>query len=253
MIKANSIRYESDSKITIDYKARDEELQTKRNSKVLQPQTSEEFTEGLQAVVVDSIVSEEDQRKKAEMIVENAKAEATKILEAAKDKTLQLKETAINSGIQQGYEEGIRKANLEIELIKKKLLDQEMHQKKEYQDLLAGIEGQVAEMIASLITRLTGILVEDKEDIILYLVEKTFGDVDGIEDCTIRVSKEDYDILLSKKDYIKEKTGNNIQITIDPLLAKNQCMIETESKIIDCSLDVQMNNLITDLKLLSAI
>ena len=46
--------------------------------------TDEEFTGGLEAVVVDAIASEEDQ-KKAELIIKEAENEAGNILEAAKE------------------------------------------------------------------------------------------------------------------------------------------------------------------------
>ena len=34
------------------------------------------------------------------------------------------------------------------------------------------------------------------------------------------------------------------------ILEKNQCIIDTENQIVDCSVDVQLDNLINDLKLL---
>lgn len=37
----------------------------------------------------------------------------------------------------------------------------------------------------------------------------------------------------------------------DPMLEENQCMIETDSGIFNCSLGVQLENLIKDLKSLS--
>jgi len=108
-------------------------------------------------------------------------------------------------------------------------------------------------LIISLITKLTGIFIEDKSDIILYLVEKALEDNNTVEDYTIRVSKEDIDVLSSKKETIEGIVGREIQILVEPQLGKNGCLIETESKVIDCSLDVQLTNLITDLKLLSSI
>ena len=253
MIKASSIRYKADSKMTIDYKDRDEELQAKRNNKAVLQVTDEEFTGGLEAVVVDAIASEEDQKKKAELIIKEAENEAGNILEAAKEEAKKLKDATIESARRQGYEEGIKKANQEIDLIKKKLLDQEIHQKKEYEELLTSVEGRVADLLGSLLTRLTGILVEGKEDIILYLVQKALRDVEGIEECTISVSSEDYDFIISKKEYIEGLIDGSINVSIDPQLIKNQCIIETEGKLFDCSLDVQMDNLIKDLKMLSAI
>jgi len=253
VIKSYTIRYEPNSKMTIDYKDRDEELQARRISKLPVSQIEEDFEEGIMAVVVDPIVSQEEQRKKAEAVTENANKEAAAILESAKEEARKLKEDTIERAKKQGYEDGIKQGNIEIGQIKNDLLQQQKIQKEEYQEILAGIEGQVSELIASLITKLTGILVEDKTDIILYLVEKALEGDDKAEDYTIRVSKDDFEVLSSKKKYIEGIIGRDVQITVDGQLTKNQCLIESDSRVINCSLDVQLNNLITDLKMLSSI
>ncbi|NLO10762.1 MAG: hypothetical protein GX129_12975 [Clostridiales bacterium] len=253
VIKSYTIRYEPKGKITIDYKDRDQELQEKRISKLPVSQLEDGFEEGLKAVVIDPIVSEEEQRKKAGAIIENANIEAVGILDAAKEEARKLKEDAIEKAKKQGYEDGIKKGNLEIQEIKNNLLEQKKLQTEEYQKMLRGIEGQASDVIISLITKLTGIFVEEKTEIILYLVEKALRDEDGSDNYTIRVSKDDFELLSSKKTYIEGVVGRDIQIAVDGQLTKNQCLIETEDRIINCSLDVQLNNLILDLKLLSSV
>lgn len=253
IIKSYTIRYEPDSKMTIDYKDRDEELQAKRMRKLPEAQIDEGFEEGIKAVVVDPIVTEEENKKRAESIIENANREAARIIEAAKEEARRLTEDTIEKSRKQGYEEGIKKGSQEIEKLKKDLLEQQRFQKEDYRNKLAGIEGQVTELIISLITKITGILIEDKTDIILYLVEKALTEDDRPDNYTIRVSREDFDILSSKKEYIEGITGREIQIALEGQLGKNQCLIETENRVINCSLDVQLNNLIKDIKLLSSI
>lgn len=253
VIKACSIRYEPNIKVILDYKERDKEIQAKLTSKLSQLQNEEGFEGGLQAVVVDPVVSEEEQKLKAGAIIENAQKEAAKILEAAKDEAKKLQEETKKKAQKQGYEEGIKKGELEIRQIKDNLNIQQKRQEEEYQEVIAEISDQVTELMISLITKLTGILIEDKSEIIFYLVQKALEDNDSVEDYTIRVSTEDMDFISSKKESIEEIIEQEIQIISDPQLKKNQCLIETESKIIDCSLDVQLNNLITDLKLLSSV
>ncbi|TAH67485.1 MAG: hypothetical protein EWM47_09065 [Anaerolineaceae bacterium] len=253
VIKSYTVRYETKGKMTLDYKDRDEELQAKRLCKLPLPQIEDGFEEGLQAVVVDPLISNEEEKKKAGAIILNAEKEAAAILEAAKEEAERLIDDAREKAKKQGYEEGISSGTNEIKQLKNKLLKQQEMQKIEYQEILAGIEGQVAELMISMITKLTGIFVEDKNDIILYLVKKALTDGDSAENYTIRVSREDIDLLSSKKEYIEGIIGRDIQIAVDPQLTKNQCLIETDNKVIDCSLDVQLNNLITDIKLLSRV
>ena len=253
IIKSYTIRYESEIKMTIDHKNRDEELQAKRVNKLSQPELAEGFEEGLQAVLVDPIATDEEQRKSAWAIIDNANKEAADILEAARMEAQRITEVARKKAQDQGYEDGLNRGNKEIQQIKNNLMEQREIQNKEYQETLAGIEGHVAELMVSLITKLTGIFVEDKTDIILYLVEKTLLNDDSSENYTIRVSREDVEVLSSKKEYIEGVINREIHIVADSQLTKNQCLIETDNKVINCSLDVQLNNLITDLKLLSSI
>lgn len=237
----------------IDYKDKDPEIELRRLKMVGKDQDTGEFEEGLQALVVEETFSEEEQKKEAGLIIENAKRNATDILNEAKQEAIKIKEEAFRQASKQGYEEGIKKANQDAERIKQELREQKVRQEKEYQMLLSQMEGKVAELVASLVAKITGVLAEDKKDIILYLVEKGLRAYDNLETYTIRVSSYDYDLLLSRKEYLEEIVGGDIQITVDSKLDKNQCLIETESKVIDCSLDVQLNNLISDIKLLASV
>jgi len=254
IIKAYAVQYRSGSRILIDYKEKDPEIESRRLIKINKDRSEEgEFEEGLQAVVVDQVQPDEDQKKEAGKIIEDARRKADEILETAKTEAARIKENAFRQASKQGYEEGYKKAILEAEKIKQELNEQRIRQDKEYQMLLGQIEGRVAELVASLVTKITGIMVEDKSDIILYLVEKGLKAYDNLDSYNIRVSSDDYEMLLSKKEYLEGIVNREIQITADSQLDKNQCLIECESKVIDCSLDVQLNNLTNDLKLLSSI
>lgn len=253
IIKSYTIKYKPDSKVTIDYKERNQEIQAKLSDKAMKPLLEDGFQEGFEADAVDAIIIEEEQLKKAEAIVEGAEKQALDIIETAKKEAAQLKEDTQKKALEQGYEEGLNKGMIEIEQIKDDLKKCESQQKEEYNVLLASIEGQVSEIISSLVTKLTGILVEDKMDIINYLVEKALLNNDGLDNYNICVSQEDFEAISSRKEHIEEIVGKEIQISIDSELSKNQCVIETENKVIDCSLDVQLSNLITDIRMLSSI
>lgn len=253
IIKSYSIKYKPGNKVTIDYKDKDEEIQAKLLSKTPMNLIEDGFSEGLDVEVVEAIPTKEEQMKKAEAIIDKAQKQAKNILEQAENEAIQVKEEASNNGNKQGYEDGINKSKLEIQQIKNKLKDQERQQKEEYESLLAGISGEVSEIIASLITKLTGILVDDKMDIINYLVEKALLSNDDLENYIIRVSDGDFTTVSLKKEHIEEIVGKEVQIVVDSKLSKNQCLIETENKVIDCSLDVQLDNLITDIRMLSSV
>ena len=44
-----------------------------------------------------------------------------------------------------------------------------------------------------------------------------------------------------------------MDIVEDVTMKKNECIIETDTGVFNCSLDIELNNLIKDLKLLSCV
>ncbi len=256
VIKAYSVRYEEEEKKTIDsHIKRDADIQALRNHRMVMVEDNSGFVEGLRAVVVDPAPSEEELIKKSDKILENARKEAKSIIDKAKLEAEQIKAEALASAKKKGYEEGQLQSRKEVQKRLEELEQQRRSQQKEYEALVAELEPQMAGIMAELIEKITGILVEDQQGVILYLVERAFLNMDKADAYTIRVNREDYEFLVSKKDYLIGLSGRemNLYITEDGSLVKNQCRIETELKVIDCSLDVQLTNLITNIKLLGGI
>jgi flagellar assembly protein FliH len=69
----------------------------------------------------------------------------------------------------------------------------------------------------------------------------------------IRVSPDDYRFLVNNqgKIYCAVSKEVNMDIVEDAAMKKNQCIIESDTGVYDCSLDIELNNLIRDIKLLS--
>ena len=70
---------------------------------------------------------------------------------------------------------------------------------------------------------------------------------------TIRVGEENYTYIQDNYDRLSGAANPNISIEIysDSKLNKRQCIIESENGIIDLSMDIQVRNLITAIKMLS--
>jgi flagellar assembly protein FliH len=115
------------------------------------------------------------------------------------------------------------------------------------------LEPQMAKIIASLVEKITGIVVEDKKEVILYLITNAIQNYDKSDNYTIKVSKDDFENVSENREMLLSAIGKEVPVTIteDAGLTKNQCLIETDQHVINCSLDIQLNNLITDLKLIA--
>ncbi len=258
MIKAYSVRYDDEIKMTIDTHLRiDKELEIKRINIVQHTSQipQEGFVEGIQAVVVEALPTNEEVLEKNAKISEDARNEAKQIVDQAKKEAEQIKNNAYASAQKKGYDDGMVQVKKEAMKLKADYEEKVSSLQKEYEVLAVNLEPQMTQLIAALVTKITGIMVEDKEEVILYLVDKAIRNMDKSDEYTIRVSKDDFEYISMRKNLLLGAIGREVPLYIieDLNLRKNQCLIETEFKVINCSLDIQLNNLITDLKLIGGI
>jgi flagellar assembly protein FliH len=253
MIKAYCVRYDEELKKTIDTHLRiDKEIIQNKKTIFTTVQEDGEFTQGIQAVIVDTIPSIEEQKMKSDKVLEDANKEANKILEKAKQEAEEIKKEVYEQAQKKGYEEGLMQANRQTQ---KLASDYEAKTKKlhaDYEASLAELEPKMVEIMAALLERMTGILVEEKEGVILHLVSRALKNMDKSNEYSIRTAKENYEYLIERKSVLMNAIGREVTLYIheDAGLQRNQCLIETDLHVIDCSLDVQLSNLITDLRLL---
>ncbi len=260
VIKAYTVRYGEESKKTIDTHLRIDFPQNALPKKTGPVENkgygfSGEFVEGLRAVVIDELPDTKEQEEKAGQILENAKKEAKAILEAARKEAEQIKNEAYTAAQKKGYDDGMLQTRKEQLKLRSQYEEQFHKLQLEYDKKWQELEPMMADLIAALVEKITGIMVEDKKEVILALIGKAIKNPDAGDEINIRVSKEDYEYVSTHKGQLSEVMGRELPIYIleDGALKKNQCMIETGQKVINCSLDVQLHSLMTDIKLISNI
>lgn len=109
-----------------------------------------------------------------------------------------------------------------------------------------------ADLTVNLLEKITGILCQDNKEIILHLIERAVHNLEKPKQINLRISKEDMANVSMHKAQLKEAAEgvDEFDIVEDSSLAANQCIIETENKIIDCSLDVQLQSLRDQIRML---
>ena len=189
----------------------------------------------------------------AKGIIDKARYDAAMILTDAKKEADELKRQAQEEGALSGYEEGLNKGKGEIEQLRNQLLSQKKEMEMEYNQLIENIEPQLVETILEVFSNITNVVSTDKKDIILSLVNSVMSGDDVGNNYIIRVSSEDVRFLRDNKDKIEKMSRKDIHIEIveDMSLKKNQCLIDTDMGIFDASLDIQLESLINDIKILS--
>ncbi|BBF42989.1 flagellar assembly protein FliH [Lachnospiraceae bacterium KM106-2] len=212
------------------------------------------FQSGLEVKEVANYEEEEERhREQMDALLAVAKNEAEQIVNQAKEEAEAIRIAAVEDGEKQGYEQGLEQASEEIAR-KKEELERKL---AEVDDIIeeekAKLEPQFVSVMIDLIESITGVLIKEHEDMILYLLKKGMRGMEKCDEVSVRISEEDYEFVTSKQSVLIEQLGENtiLDIVKDETLSKNQCFIDTKDKKINCSLDLQLSGLITDLKLLS--
>lgn len=231
------------------------------------------FVNGLKADVVEQLLtgSEDENEAVDSQNPDDIKNQLAAAIEEANEQARSIKDEAnevlaqahmeagkiIEDAKRTGYEQGAYNAREEYES-KAEALEREYEQKKaqlekEYNDLKAAIEPELVETITEVFRKITYTVAEDNKEIIIGLINGVMKNSDISNEFVIRVSPDDYRFLVNNqgKIYCAVSKEVNMDIVEDAAMKKNQCIIESDTGVYDCSLDIELNNLIRDIKLLS--
>ena len=219
------------------------------------------FTLGLNAEVVEvdddalaQLMAEQEQaRVAADDVIAQANAEAEQILANAKKEANAMWEKAYAEAKRDGYEAGIKDGRIEVDRMRNDFLKEKKQQQNEYVEMLESMESDLVGIMLEVFEKVTKVLSADKKDIMVHLIDNALNHIESSKEFVIRVSKDDYQFVTKHKEFLQEAVPQNgsLEIVKDATLERNQCLIETDGGIFDCSLDVQLENLIMDVKALS--
>ena len=152
------------------------------------------------------------------MLIDDARQEAEAIRDEAK---------------KQGYLEGQNTLEQEYNQ-KKQQLEQEQQQKKiqlqnSYQEKQKNMEKELVDVILNVFNKVFHIQFDDKKEILLHLIDNAIANIEDEKHFRIKVAGDNVSFL--------EKH-------------ENACTIETDAGIFDCGVDVQLDNLMKDIKAL---
>lgn len=230
------------------------------------------FINGLTADVVERLTSDEDdadneaavteeqinnllqeKRAEAQKLLDDANAQAQRIIEQAQE---QIKNANIEA-VRSGYDEGKSKAAAELESTRAEL-EREYGERldkleAEYMQRRKEIEPELVDVITEVFEKVIFTAAEDDKSILLYLINKALENAENSSEFLIKASPDDYKFLANNQGKIYCAMTKEIELEIAPdeTLQKNQCMIETDGGVFNCSLDIELNNLIKKIKLLS--
>lgn len=189
-------------------------------------------------------------RAEAEMIVASAQAEAIRISDNARIEA----EKIFERSKLEGYNEGSAKLRSEVAdekaRMQEELVELKHQLKDEYQKRMEVMESDIIDAVILVFRHVFNIQFENKKQILLYLVHNTLMNVEVGKEFHIRVSSANYKFFESHIGDIKEKIGNDVDIEVvnDMTLGAEDCIIETESGVFNCGIDMELSNLEKDIR-----
>ncbi|MCM1193317.1 MAG: FliH/SctL family protein [Butyrivibrio sp.] len=204
-------------------------------------------------------------RESADQIMENAQAaarttlaaaqtEAETILREARARAEAEKSRVLDEARQQGYSEGYAKAQTEAEAIRQEYKEKEAELEQFYQQQIEELEPRMVDTISAIYEHILHVDFQSYREILGHLISDTLRKMEGGHDFMVHVSKEDYPyVSMQKKEILAGAVAANcnVEVVEDQTLAKNECLIETDSGIYDCGLDTQLDALKRKLMLLA--
>ena len=181
----------------------------------------------------------EDARTQADTILNNAYHEAKNMCEEAKV---------------QGYADGNAAMQKELQEMKAKLA-------KEYEDLRYTLEESytnkretmeqdLVTVILDVFNKVFHIQFDNKKHILMHLINDAILNIEGDRKFRIKVADSNVLFLENHREDILERVGHGIELEFiaDSTMDGNDCLIETDSGVFDCSLGTQLENLIKDIR-----
>lgn len=193
-------------------------------------------------------------KKEAAGILEKARAEGAAILEQAQAQAEQEKEKVFEEAQKQGYAAGKRDADAQAEALLEEFEEKKRNIQSDYEEKLEKMEPQLVDTITDIYEHIFHVELSNYKDILGYLISSTLRKIEGGHEFIIHVSKEDYPyVSMQKKQLMAGAVSGscNVDIVEDMVLAKNECMIETDNGIFDCGLGTELSELKQKLVLLS--
>lgn len=233
---------------------------------------SDEFFEGLPAENIDDLIdsdAEEAVQKSAEreelerineelsaarVGIEEARAEASDILENARAEAEQIKVEAFEEGKSEGFEAGQVEADRQLNAKMAELEEKEQSLEQQYAELAEQLEPMLVEKITDVFEHIFKINLEEYKGIVSGLVVDALNNSNGARNVIIHIPREDFQSVLEKKEDILAQTGlteHSAEFIQDGALSPGGCLIETENGVFDCSVDTYLQELIRKLKIIS--
>lgn len=255
--ETQTVRVINSNELMTEYLEKNAKQRVILQEQVLQTEEAGEFAEGLFTGGNPNVIKAEPEvdyvalaKEEAAQILADANAKADELVERANAEVDKIQEDAKNKG----YEDG--KAMLERELEELRAQMQDIYRQKseelehDYCEKRQNMEHELVDVILNVFNKVFHIQFDNKKHILMYLIDDAIMNIEGEKQFRIKVAQSNVLFLENHKEEILDRVGHDIELEIlaDSMMDGNDCVIETDSGVFDCSLGTQLENLIKDIR-----
>lgn len=201
--------------------------------------------------MADNIIAEA--KAQAKSIVQSAEMDAARLVADARNDAEAIKKNAHEEGFSQGRNDGAKSLDDEKAKLESRYNEKVRELSADYEKKVKEIEPELVDVMIDVFSSLTKELSADRRDMILTLIDKVVSGTEASNNYIIKACREDAEFLRENRENILERIGRDVHLEIveDISMKRNECLIDTDLGIYDCSLDIQLENLVKSLRILA--
>jgi flagellar assembly protein FliH len=217
------------------------------------------IVEEIEEIKVDSVDT-----SVVDQMINSAKAEAAAIIAEAKviaeqssNEALQqvdrIKQQAYDDGYQKGQQEGHiqgKQSGLdEMQVLINDAAEKAQRMlttgEKEAKEMILAAERQIIEIALAVAGRILACQIEENPMIVLPIVKKALEKVRDQEQIVLRVSADDYEVVVQAKQEFQNIVGREqaLTISVDRTIERGSCIVDTSYGLVDAKIDTQFDAL----------
>jgi flagellar assembly protein FliH len=221
--------------------------------------TEDGFVEGIagnfDAGTVEVLSGEEtiaSAKEEAERILAEAKERAQAIIEDAREQADGIWAKAKQDGYQTGAMERMKELDEQKVQMEQKQRDSLQKLQQEYTEKQSSMEKELVEVILPVVEKVFHVQFDGQKEVLLHLVDNAILHIEGEKHFLIKVAESNVTFLEEHKGDILDRVGHDVEldVAVDPSMGADDCVIETDSGIFECSLGIQLENLTKEIKCL---
>ena len=180
----------------------------------------------------------------AHNILEKANEEALKIENGIAEKEKKIISEAREIGYKDGWDEGIAKANGEVERLTERMHDMINGIINKRTSIFIEAEQQIISLVLSIARKVIKVLSENQKNVVINNVIHSLKKLSTRKNIAIRVNLADLELTTQYKDkFIKIAETENIKILEDTTVDKGGCIIETDFGTLDARISSQLHEI----------